>query len=149
MAQTSWELYKAQQWWKLYKGSCGGGGIVRDNQRNMMFAYSLNLGQGTSNMVEAQAMLYGLKWYVNRGYDKVRGETDSLLLSKCINRDWKPPWRLDQLIWDLQQLVETHGFTISHCFREANKPANKLASLSPWYWCSTCLQLFLWSATGS
>jgi len=35
------------------QGSCGGGGLIRDNQGNMMFAYSLGLGQGTSNMAEA------------------------------------------------------------------------------------------------
>ncbi|KAH0769685.1 hypothetical protein KY290_013666 [Solanum tuberosum] len=110
--------------------SCGGGGLIRDNQGNMMFAYSLGLGQGTSNMAEARALLYGLKWCVSRGYDRVWGETDSLLLVKCINGEWRTPWRLDKLIQEAHQIVESHGFIISHCFREASKPADILASRS-------------------
>ncbi|WMV20142.1 hypothetical protein MTR67_013527, partial [Solanum verrucosum] len=112
------------------QGSCGGGGLIRDNQGNMMFAYSLGLGQGTSNMAEARALLYGLKWCVSRGYDRVWGETDSLLLVKCINGVWRTPWRLDKLIQEAHQIVESHGFIISHCFREANKPTDILASRS-------------------
>ena len=71
-----------------------------------MFAYSLGLGQGTSNMAEAQALLYGLNWCVSRGYDRVWGETDFLLLVKCINGEWRTPWRLDKLIQEAQQRVE-------------------------------------------
>ncbi|WMV41791.1 hypothetical protein MTR67_035176 [Solanum verrucosum] len=77
-----------------------------------MFAYSFGLGQGTSNMAEALALLYGLKWCVGRGYDRVWEEMDSLLLVKCINGDWKTPWRLDNLIQEAQQIVESYGFII-------------------------------------
>ncbi|WMV41788.1 hypothetical protein MTR67_035173 [Solanum verrucosum] len=96
----------------------------------MMFAYSLGLGQGTSNMAKARALLYGLKWCVIKGYDRIWGETDSLLLFKCINGEWRTPWRLDKLIHEAQEIVESHGFIISHCFREANKLVDKLASKS-------------------
>ncbi|WMV35109.1 hypothetical protein MTR67_028494, partial [Solanum verrucosum] len=105
--------------------SCGGGGIIRDSQGNMMIAYSLGLDQGTSNMVEACALLYGLKWCVSGGYDRVWGETNSLLLVKCINGEWRTPWRLDKLIQEAQQIVESHGFII--CFRKANKSVDILA----------------------
>jgi len=37
---------------------------------------------------------------------------------------------LDKLIQEAQQIVESHGFIISHCFREANKPVDILASRS-------------------
>ncbi|XP_059277807.1 uncharacterized protein LOC132031987 [Lycium ferocissimum] len=111
-------------------GQCGGGGLIRDNQGNFIFAYSFNLGQGTSNMAEASALLYGLKWCANNGINLVWGETDSLLLVKCIKREWKPPWKIAKEIQQIQNLVEENGFNISHWFREANKPADKLASFS-------------------
>jgi len=95
-----------------------------------MFAYSLGLGQCTSNMDEACALLYGLKWCFSRGYDRIWGEMDSLLLVKCINGEWKMPWRLDKSIQEAQQIVESHGFITSHCFREAKKPTDILASMS-------------------
>ncbi|WMV18303.1 hypothetical protein MTR67_011688 [Solanum verrucosum] len=34
------------------------------------------------------------------------------------------------MIQEIMKIVEDHGYHISHCFREANKPADKLASLS-------------------
>ncbi|KAG5568381.1 hypothetical protein H5410_064601, partial [Solanum commersonii] len=40
------------------------------------------------------------------------------------------PWRIKDMIQETMKIVEDHGYHISHCFREANKPADKLASLS-------------------
>lgn len=95
-------------------------GIIRDSYGNTLFAYSIPLGPGTSNMAEANAMLFGLKWCVNRGASLVLGETDSMLLTKCVNSEWKPPWRIKKYIEEIQELVEEHGFFINHCYREAN-----------------------------
>ncbi|XP_060210896.1 uncharacterized protein LOC132637896 [Lycium barbarum] len=108
----------------------GGGALIRDNQGNFIFAYNFNLGQGTSNMAEASALLDGLKWWANNGINLVWGENDSLLLVKCIKREWKSLWKIAKEIQQIQNLVEENGFNISHCFREANKPADKLASFS-------------------
>lgn len=59
-------------------GHCGGGGIIRDQQGNFIVAYSISLGNGTSNTAEAEAMLFGLKWCAGNGLDM------ALLLTKCI-----------------------------------------------------------------
>ncbi|WMV07904.1 hypothetical protein MTR67_001289 [Solanum verrucosum] len=75
-------------------------------------------------------MIYGMKWCSTHGSRTVWGETDSLLLTNCINKVWKPPWMISRLIEDIQKLVEENEFTIIHCYREANKTADKLASLS-------------------
>jgi len=40
------------------------------------------------------------------------------------------PWRIKDMFQEIMKIVEDHGYHISHCFREANKPADKLASLS-------------------
>ncbi|XP_060195123.1 uncharacterized protein LOC132624345 [Lycium barbarum] len=109
---------------------CGGEGLIKDNQGNFIFAYSFNLGQGTSNMPSASTLLCGLKCCANNGINLVWGEIDSLVLIKCIKRDWKPPWKIAKEIQQNQNLVEENGFNISHCFREANKLADKLASFS-------------------
>ncbi|XP_060195216.1 uncharacterized protein LOC132624453 [Lycium barbarum] len=81
-------------------------------------------------MAEAAAMLYGLKWCSANGFNIVWGETDSLLITRCINGEWKPPWKIAKLIEDIQKLVEENGFIITHCYRKANKPADKLAAFS-------------------
>ncbi|XP_060202439.1 uncharacterized protein LOC132630860 [Lycium barbarum] len=112
------------------EGQCGGEGLVRDHNGKFIFAYTVNMGTGTSNNAEAAALLYGLEWCANKGFGIVLGETGSLLLAKCIKREQKPPWKISTEVEDIQRVVEVHGFNISHCFREANKPADKLADLS-------------------
>ncbi|KAK4729651.1 hypothetical protein R3W88_022639 [Solanum pinnatisectum] len=72
-------------------GSCIQDRCDGDDQKligNLLFAYYINLGPGTSNIAEMAALLYGLKWCVNRGFSKIWIETDSMLLTRCIERDW-------------------------------------------------------------
>lgn len=57
---------------------------MRDHQGKFVFAYSISMGQGTSNLAEAEAMLFGLKWCANKGIPTIIGETESMLLAKCI-----------------------------------------------------------------
>ncbi|OIT31979.1 hypothetical protein A4A49_54831 [Nicotiana attenuata] len=75
-------------------------------------------------------MLYGLKWCASRGFYMAYGDTDSMYLTKCINKEWKPPRRIAKQVKDIHKLVKIYGFNIYHCYREANKPADKLAALS-------------------
>lgn len=81
-------------------------------------------------MAETKAMLYGLTWCADKGYSRVKGETDSLLLTKCISREWKIPWKMVEDVAKIHKLVKDHGFSIIHCYREANKPEDKLAIFS-------------------
>ncbi|CAN4089322.1 unnamed protein product [Withania somnifera] len=78
-------------------------------------------------------MLFGIKWCINNGHNMIIGETDSLPITKCIRREWKLPRRILNIISEIQELVEEHGLEINHCFREANKTADKLANLSHSY----------------
>uniref|UniRef100_A0A0V0H2R1 Putative ovule protein n=1 Tax=Solanum chacoense TaxID=4108 RepID=A0A0V0H2R1_SOLCH len=84
------------------------------------------------------ALFYGLKWYANRGFSNVWVETDSMLLTRCIKREWDPPWKINA-----RKLIEEHGYHISHFFREANKPTEKIANLSHGFFRSS-LQLFFY-----
>ncbi|KAK4339966.1 hypothetical protein RND71_041428 [Anisodus tanguticus] len=80
------------------QGMCGGGGIVRNNQGRVIFAYSIPLVPGTSNIAEAAAMLFGLKWCATNGFKSALGETDSLLITNYIRREWKMPWKISNYI---------------------------------------------------
>lgn len=127
--------------------------MVRDNTGKIIFAYAIPLGlgiipspiltkklkeaskteereEGSSNYAEAAAMLFGLRWCLNNDPRLVWGETDYLLLTNCIKKVWKTPWKIASIVEDIQELVEDSESHITHCFREANKPADKLASLS-------------------
>ncbi|KAH0690823.1 hypothetical protein KY289_018181 [Solanum tuberosum] len=91
-------------------GQSGGGGIIRDQKGDFIFAYSIPLGNGTSNTAEAEALLYGLQWCASKGIEMAIGETDSLLF-----------------IQNCKKRVET---PLENQQTEANKPADALASLS-------------------
>ncbi|OIT30842.1 hypothetical protein A4A49_27518 [Nicotiana attenuata] len=65
-------------------GQCGGGGIIRNQEGKFIMAYSIPLGEGTSNYAEAEALLFGLKWCADRDLKMAIGESDSLLIVKCV-----------------------------------------------------------------
>ncbi|XP_070046145.1 uncharacterized protein [Nicotiana tomentosiformis] len=111
-------------------GNCGGGGVVRDNCGKMFMAYAIPMSQGTSNLAEAETLLFGLKWCVQQGYGLIIGETYSLLLHNCTQGICSTPWRIKSVVMEVKTLVEQKGLIIRHCFREENQVADKMASLS-------------------
>ncbi|KAK4713482.1 hypothetical protein R3W88_019389 [Solanum pinnatisectum] len=78
---------------------------------------------------EASALLFGLKWCIDNGMNQIVAGTDSLLLQNTINGIWTTSWRIEETIRDIKSLVGLHGITTTHCYREANKVADKLVSI--------------------
>ncbi|PHT42837.1 hypothetical protein CQW23_16862 [Capsicum baccatum] len=112
------------------EGFYRGGGMIRDHRGHFILAYSLNLGQGTSKWAEAKALLYGIEWCVANRYDMILVESDSKLLVDCVNEFDVASWRIQKEVEELKVHIDTTGYTLKHCFREANKVAGLLASLS-------------------
>lgn len=54
----------------------GGGGILRDYQGKMIYAFVIPLGIGTNNQAEIQATTFGINWCVQHGYNKIIMEVD-------------------------------------------------------------------------
>ncbi|WMV30126.1 hypothetical protein MTR67_023511 [Solanum verrucosum] len=48
-------------------GKIGGGGILRDCQGNLVYAFTIPLGIGTNNQAETQAAAHGIYWCVQHG----------------------------------------------------------------------------------
>ncbi|OIT27624.1 hypothetical protein A4A49_25771 [Nicotiana attenuata] len=86
-------------------GTCGGGGVVRDALGRFIMAFTMPLGQGTSNSAEASSFLFGLEWCIRKGYNLVIGETDSMLLQNCINDTVSTPWRLEETVNNIKKIV--------------------------------------------
>lgn len=112
------------------EGYCGGGGVIKDQLGSLVFAYSLNLDQGTSNWAEAKAMLYGVQWCISNGYEFILAESDSKLLVDCVNDLSIIPWRIQDEVKELKDHMENTVFILNLCYREANKVADALASMS-------------------
>ncbi|KAK4717860.1 hypothetical protein R3W88_016198 [Solanum pinnatisectum] len=43
-------------------GRIGGGGIIRDDFGNLVYAFAVPLGTGTNSLTEIQAAIYGIQW---------------------------------------------------------------------------------------
>ncbi|WMV30274.1 hypothetical protein MTR67_023659 [Solanum verrucosum] len=110
--------------------TCGGGGVLRDYQGRVIMAFIFPLGHGTNNQAEVVTLLFGLKWCIVNGVSSIIVEVVSLLVLNCTIDVWEILWRIEDTVKEIKNLVGIHDIPIQHCFREANKVANKLASLS-------------------
>ncbi|KAK6781530.1 hypothetical protein RDI58_019326 [Solanum bulbocastanum] len=110
--------------------SSRGGGVVRNSNGNYIMAFILPLGNGTSNTVEAKVFLFGLKWCIANEHIFTIVEIDSLILLNSILNLWSTPWRIRETVDEIKELILKHNIQINHCYREANRVADKLASYS-------------------
>ncbi|KAH0650211.1 hypothetical protein KY284_030123 [Solanum tuberosum] len=112
-------------------GKIGGGRILRDQAGDIIFAFIVPLGTGTNNQAEVQAAVFGLNWCYQHGYRKVVLEVDSELLTHWLNLNINPPWKIQQYVQELQNLIQQmEAFQCLHTYREANTMADFLAKLS-------------------
>ncbi|KAK4718167.1 hypothetical protein R3W88_016505 [Solanum pinnatisectum] len=109
-------------------GSKGAEGVLRSNTRNMIFAFSASLGEGTNTQAEVEAAVFGLTWCVHLNYTNVILEVDSQLIVDYIKNNTTAPWNVASQLQQLHQLIShfTH-FKCNHILREANYVADSMA----------------------
>ncbi|WMV08266.1 hypothetical protein MTR67_001651 [Solanum verrucosum] len=111
-------------------GKIGGGGILRDDQGVIIYAFVFPFGEGTNNQAEVQAACYGLNWCIQHGYNNILLEVDSELLTKWLLQV-SIPWRMYRFIQELKTLAnQLVCFECLHIYREANSTAGLLAKHS-------------------
>ncbi|WMV55209.1 hypothetical protein MTR67_048594, partial [Solanum verrucosum] len=103
----------------------GGGGILRDDKGEMIYAFTISLGIDTNNQAEAQAASHGIQWCIQHDFRNVVLEVHSELLIKWITSN------VNYYIKELQTLIsQLDYFQCQHTFREANCTANYLSKWS-------------------
>ncbi|XP_015164021.1 uncharacterized protein [Solanum tuberosum] len=112
-------------------GSIGAGGILRNSNGDLIFAYYVPLGHGTNNQAEVEAAVFGLSWCVQLNYQKVVLEVDSQMLVDWLLNKSAPPWNISSQMQQLHTLT-THfsHFKCIHTLREANFVADSLSKHS-------------------
>nr|XP_016493088.1 PREDICTED: uncharacterized protein LOC107812478 [Nicotiana tabacum] len=112
-------------------GKIGVGEIIKNHLRRFIHAIASPLGEGTNNMVEIEAAIIGMKWFLENCHFKVHLEADSALLVHWINHESEPPWSIEmQLQKRIDLSSQCHKFKCSHVYWEANFPADSLTKLS-------------------
>ena len=102
--------------------------MLRCSEGRFILGYSCFFGEMTSLQAELKALIFGVRLAIDRGYSDLQLESDSLVLVQILQGKSRCPWRLQG---DLQDLLKVKRFVrkVSHCFREANKPADRLANI--------------------
>ncbi|XP_055807012.1 uncharacterized protein LOC129875801 [Solanum dulcamara] len=112
-------------------GKIGGGGLLSNNQGDLLFAFSTPFGEGTNNQSKILAAIFGLTWCLQLGYTKVILEVDSELVIRWIKHLAQQPWTVKAQLQQLQDI--NHQFQVfksSHTYREANFTADALSKHS-------------------
>ncbi|XP_058106475.1 uncharacterized protein LOC131249721 [Magnolia sinica] len=107
----------------------GGGGICRNESRELIFAFSRGYGVGPNNAAELRAISDGLSLCTSSGLKAVEVETDSRLVVGMINgvslssSKWK--------LWLNQIANSSHSSSsiFRAIFREGNAPVDTVARL--------------------
>lgn len=111
------------------QGRAAGGGLLRDHEGKLVFAFYKEFGEADVLMAETLSLYHGLRLCQERGVRSPQVEVDSAVLVGLISSDALARWPLCNLLCRLRYLIRSLGASISHIFREANSTADRLAGL--------------------
>ncbi|XP_027150340.1 uncharacterized protein LOC113750578 [Coffea eugenioides] len=112
-------------------GQAKGGGLLRDCHGKLVFAYYKELGEQDVLGAECMALLCGLQLCLQRGLWPSLVEVDSKALVQLVGSGASARWPLCNDLRKVRGLLEGFSASISHVFREANLPADRLAVGGP------------------
>ena len=111
-------------------GDAGCGAAISDESGAVVKELSRYLGKATNNVAEYEALLMGLEALIAMGKKKIRVQSDSELLLRQLNGQYRARDPKLQMRFERARSLLRHfdRCTIVHVRREANKLADKLAN---------------------
>ncbi|MQL86473.1 hypothetical protein Taro_019006 [Colocasia esculenta] len=126
----------------MTSGEAGGGGILRDHEGKMCWAFARAYhGLKSSLAAEALALRDGLFICCNKGITEVLVETDSLNLLQIVTKQIACPWDFSCIMQHIATKTQKLEAEISHAPREANRVADCLASFA-----MSCPHVVIWDS---
>jgi len=112
-------------------GLAGAGGIIRDNMGNWVIGFSENLGKCSAIKAEIRAVFRGLTVAREQSVQKLWLQVDSKMVVSMLTNHTKGHPEYSNLLHHCQKLLNWSGWEVkvSHCFREPNQVADKLANM--------------------
>nr|XP_033513221.1 uncharacterized protein LOC117277902 [Nicotiana tomentosiformis] len=111
-------------------GKAGLEGVVRNDQGDLIMAFSIPSRCSNNNMSEAQAAMFDINWCVQNGFSDFTIKLDSMLVMNMLKEGDTNNYRLKKIIKDTSHIMNQANITPVHCFREANEVADSLAKLA-------------------
>ncbi len=111
-------------------GQAGCGAVICDETGAVVKELSRYIGHATNNVAEYEALLMGLEALVQMGRKKIRVQSDSQLLVRQLNGEYRVKDEKLKVLYQravglLRRFV---GYRILHVPRELNKLADRLAN---------------------
>ncbi|XP_048496282.1 uncharacterized protein LOC125495569 [Beta vulgaris subsp. vulgaris] len=115
---------------KLKDGKASCGFVVRDDSGEAVVAGAKALGSSISILqAEAWGLREGVKAALEIGVAKVLIEGDNLAVINSVNKSWRIPWEIANIISDVARDIELFSSAkVHHVFKEANRAADFMAS---------------------
>nr|XP_027088615.1 uncharacterized protein LOC113709967 [Coffea arabica] len=113
----------------VVNGRAAGGGVLRDSDGRLIFAFYKEFGEKGVLEAEAMALQEGLRECVTRGAQGVLVEVDSAVLVSLVNSSVLGGWAHCNLLRRVRPLLGQVAGTVIHIFREANMVADRLAAM--------------------
>ncbi|KAH0639478.1 hypothetical protein KY285_036064 [Solanum tuberosum] len=107
--------------------SCETGGIIRDHNGDLIYAFSKPLGEGTSIWAEASTLIFGIKWCVDNGFTNIMAESDSKMIVDCVNVKNTIPRKISNEVKEIRECIAISNTSVVHCYIESNRVADILA----------------------
>ncbi|GLJ53684.1 hypothetical protein SUGI_1145290 [Cryptomeria japonica] len=107
----------------------GIGCIIRDHSGSLITAGWERIQDWSNNIVEAQALLFGMRLVVLNHIQTLVTEGDSMNIILTLKGFHAPDWKINYIIQEIKVLVQhIQNFQIMHCYREANVFVDFLAN---------------------
>nr|XP_027082338.1 uncharacterized protein LOC113704655 [Coffea arabica] len=113
----------------VLQGRATGGGLLRDYQGKLVFTFYKEFGDQGVLEAECMALLCGLQLCLQRGVYPSLVEVDSKALVQLVVSGAIAKWPLCNSLRKVRGLLEVFSAAISHVYREANVPADRLAAV--------------------
>ena len=106
------------------------GFVIRNSSGEAILAGAKALGPNISVLqAEAWALKEGISAVVSLNIPNLIIEGDNLAVINSVRDFWKIPWEIKNIIVDIRAKLTCFGsFQVHHCFQEANKVADLMAS---------------------
>ncbi|XP_027098924.2 uncharacterized protein [Coffea arabica] len=113
----------------VVQGLATGGGLLRDCQGKLIFAFYKEFRDQDVLGAECMALLFGLQLCSQKGLRPSLVEVDSKALVQLVVSGAIAKWPLCNSLRKVRGLLKDFTASISHIYREANVPADRLAAV--------------------
>lgn len=101
---------------------------IRNHHGDLIWAETNRIGTTSNNKAEAMTILMCLRFYRSLQSSTIILETNSFAMKSMLNKEWKIPWELVDIMEEAIQLKAILQVKIEHVFQEGNLLADALAA---------------------